>query len=175
MGSGTDKNKNRQLILNSTVGTALSIIIGKILEKTFNIDFSYHIHRINDWIVSFMNMDIKIWHVIVSVLALILLYIISQLFYKKMKKEEYLSHSKIMYRDVLWSWEWKLRFRHFKFEWHIYNVIPLCPKDGTPLTYNACCPMCYSTFIILPEYINDVVLLVYSQLSNKYPSFRQSP
>ena len=98
-------------------------------------------------IISFLNLNIKVWWLIIGIGVIIfILWIISNINNEPKKSlPDFLEYKRGTLKKWTWGWEWE--FDHYKKKWHVSDMHACCPQCNTRLmegfTHNPDkCPRC---------------------------------
>lgn len=99
------------------------------------------------WFITFINLNLKIWWILIGILVIILLlFVISKLTSKKENNlPDFTSYKEDCFGGWKWSWDW--HFNSYERKWHISNLKAHCPQCDTPMFHDSSdstfqCPRC---------------------------------
>ncbi len=128
-------------------GTILTAIYDAIKDKPILSTLWGWIKAVWNWIVDFLNLELKVWWIFLGVIAIIVvLCIIAKLPSKKETNlPDFVSYKEDTFGGWKWSWEWQLN--HYDNKWHVNNLQAHCPKCNTPMFHDTSdtefqCPRC---------------------------------
>lgn len=120
-----------------SLGTALFSLLGTVLydyfkEKPILTTINQGVNWLVERFTNFINLEIKLWLILVILAALVLIFILYILIEnKKVRKPEFLNYKEDRLKKWRWSWEWK--WSETRKAWIISNLEPHCPNCGTTL------------------------------------------
>lgn len=131
-------------------------------------------------IVVFLNLNIRVWWLILGVIVLILIiYIVAVL--KKPKQSllpDFIDYTEGVFKKFKWSWKW--RFNQFSMQWEVSNLDAHCPECSTKLMDDISnepyrCPRCNFISRYHTEYRNEIERLIIDNIDKgNYPK-KQPP
>ena len=116
-------------LLGSLLTVLYDALKGKHVFSTIKAIFT----TLYNWIVIFLNFRIKVWWILLALVALAVGYLI--LFHNKREQSDerpaFLDYTSDRFSKWKWSWEW--RFNTLEKKWQVNDLRPLCPKCDTPM------------------------------------------
>jgi ribosomal protein S27AE len=108
---------------------------------------------ISHFILAFLNYDLKVWWILISVILLSFFLILI----KKFKRERILKPDFYNYKEDQfnrWKWKWEWSWDNNKKAWKIINLKAQCPKCATPMVEH---PSIYGSAFDCPrcEYLSN--------------------
>lgn len=103
---------------------------------------------IGNFIVSFLNFNLKVWWlIIIFIFVIIIIYLINKFQPKEDIKPDFYNYREDNFQGFRWTWKWD--FNPYKGGWVISDLNAHCPKCDTRLIDFSECPRC--DFIIFDK------------------------
>ena len=135
------KDKIKKFLMNPwTIGISTTIlgvivtgIVDAIKQQTIFTTMKIIFVKIWDMIIKFLNLEIKMWVILILIIALILVvFIISRIltYREDNKMPEFIRYTKDELLGYVWEWTWE---KNYNGRYEIKNLTPICSKCETPL------------------------------------------
>lgn len=112
------------------IGTAINDVINK--QAIFTTIKTFFV-KVWDLIIKFLNLEIKMWVILIVIIVLILvLFIISRILNSREdnKVPEFIKYTKDELLGYVWEWTWG---KNYNGQYEIRDLQPICSKCETPL------------------------------------------
>lgn len=159
------------ILLTPIASLIIDAIKGIKFLTTFKVIWKFLVHYIG----LFLNFDIKVWWILVSLVILSLaLYIVvkvaNQRDNKNSEKVSFLSYTKDTLKGWKWEWTWE---KNFEGKYEVKHLHPVCSACGTPLVpHNSFygrmrCVRCSNEPPQRKPNENDILVLIYDNVKRK--------
>lgn len=126
----------------------LTVIYDIIKKKQLLSTMKAILLSLQNGFVAFLNYELKVWWILLGIVALFLLLLIISGIKNgegKDNKPDFIDYTEDHFGDWKWSWEW--RYNTLKATWYLSQLKAHCPKCDTPMFldsdgYLFRCPRC---------------------------------
>lgn len=149
------------------IGVFTSVLGSVVWDGVKGIPILSTLNYFFDGVIWFLNIDLKVWWILVSIIVLVIIFFA---FVHYSSKEEpksslpFLSYKKDKIKGIDWQWHWGLS----NGKWDIKDLTSVCPYDKTPLyitrdySYqnHGECPRCSTKVIYKDDDLNKAKMII---------------
>lgn len=151
-----------------TIGIGTTVLATFILKLIDVIADTTILSSIWHGIKLFSNLNIKVWWVLILLVALFLIgLILSRIPVKEsIQEQRWLQFTQMKYKDILVKWNYQKLYGN-NYEINGYKFC--CPKDGCELHYDRC-PVCHAYYSAGNIDISEVQKVILHKIDTEYKS-----
>lgn len=150
-----------------TIGIGTTVLATFVLKLVDGIADTKILSSIWRGIILFLNLNIRVWWILILLIAVVLTgLILSKIQVKESAQEQrWLQFRQMKYKDILIKWNYQKLYGN---NYEINGIKFCCPKDGCELHYN--CPVCHSFYSTNSIDISEVQKVIIHKIDTEFKS-----
>ena len=120
-------------LISTFVGFALTVLYDILKGKQILTTIAIVLKSIWSCIINFFNFDLKVWWVLVGIIAIVfILWIVAEISSTINEEPNFTKYTEDTIQGWKWKWYWK---KNYYGKYEIENLHPVCDSCGTALAY----------------------------------------